>query len=159
MKWLPLDARTTGIGDLFFDREIRVQVDLAQLRVLDPRLAVRVATAGDLARWTYPPWFWLGKELARFDSPGARPHSFRWVSRNATRVDFTPVRDAGALLMPCYRLTGSRTVLALDGNHRMLHFLLHRPEATVVQLAILAPVSRHIIPDLVHWERVSTDSN
>ena len=145
--------RLTEVPDLL-DASIRVRLDRERILALDPEVTLSAGPAGALAAVIVPPWFFAGTRLVDFDARDGVSHSFAWVAAHSdidgAGSDAPPHGPvAPPLAVPCYRI--DERVLCLDGNHRLLALVRHRPEAVVVTITIEGPRDPAILPDLAHW--------
>lgn len=142
-------TRLSDIPSLVRNADVRVLLDRDAILRIDPRVVVEIGTVSAVARVLSPPWFFVGRRLAAYDTPGATNYTMaalaaeNWIPRDPRGIPPLP------LAVLCYRLP--QGLLCIDGNHRFLTVLRDRPDAPLVTVIIEGPMNADLLPDLAHW--------
>lgn len=150
LSWFSTPEANLPIHQLFGSDKIRVLLDFNKMLQSVDKWHVSIATAEDAALSVRPPWFWQGKNPARYDDLNIRNYTFRELAEQHFPVSL----ESGApecLIAPCYFPTGGPPII-LDGNHRLHAMNLRKPKNLVTLIAANGPIDPEILPDLAYWK-------
>jgi len=140
---------------LHFNRSIGVKLNWAELTASNWPIELSYFALPDDADHVYAPWYARPDGSAcDYDSPDATPQSVAAVALNAALRSHHGVRDSAppesVLVVPAYRLNHN-SILLLDGNHRAVSSQVAESKLAIAAFVVNGPISKQVLPDLVHW--------